>query len=390
MKRSDFYLRLTTAVVFLALVSYIGIYAYNVSQKSYLTAPAISYTLEETVSAEGYIVRVETVVPGEREAVLPLVPDGVRAASGEAVAVEYTSREALAMAGEIRELRLRLEQTETNSDGRGSAPAARESVIALSKAVQDGDLRGLDAIALDVKTNVFENASGPEDDPESLRARLAGLEGRESGVQTIRAPVSGIFSQTVDGFENVRPDSLFGITPSGLNELFAVPSGGTDGAGKLVTGIRWYYAAVMDSSDAARLPVGNSIAVHFTGAYQAAVDMLVESVGRKEDGICVVLFSSDHGISEITHLRFLRAEVAFGAVTGIRVPKEAIHLEDDAGACVFIQTGVVAERVSVEILLEAGDSYLVRDGAETGGPLRAGATIIVKANGLFDGKVIGQ
>ena len=389
MKRSDFYLRLTTAVLFLALVSYIGIYAYNASQKSYLTAPAISYTLEETVPAEGYVVRLETVVPGDREAVLPLVPDGVRAASGEAVAVEYTSREALAAAGEIRELRLRLEQTETNSDGRGGVSSTRESVIALSKAVQSGDLKGLDAIALDVETNVFENASGPEDDPESLRARLAELEGRESGVQTIRAPVSGIFSQTVDGFENVGPDSLFGITPSGFNELFAVPSGVSGGAGKLVTGIHWYYAAVMDSSDAARLPVGSPIAVHFTGAYQAAVDMLVERVGRKEDGMCVVLFSSDRGIYDITHLRFLRAEVAFGAITGIRVPKEAIHLEDDAGACVFIQTGVVAERVSVEILLEAGDSYLVRDGAETGGPLRAGATIIVKANGLFDGKVIG-
>jgi hypothetical protein len=36
-----------------------------------------------------------------------------------------------------------------------------------------------------------------------------------------------------------------------------------------------------------------------------------------------------------------------------------------------------------------GDSYLVRDGAESGTPLRAGSTIIVKANDLYDGKVVG-
>jgi hypothetical protein len=116
--------------------------------------------------------------------------------------------------------------------------------------------------------------------------------------------------------------------------------------------------------------------------------MLVESIGKSEDGNCVVLFSSESGIHEVAPLRYLRAEIVTGAVSGIRIPKEAIHLDDNATTFVFIQTGVRAERVNVEILCELGDVYLVRDGLETGSSLRSGSIIIVKANGLTDGKIV--
>jgi len=116
--------------------------------------------------------------------------------------------------------------------------------------------------------------------------------------------------------------------------------------------------------------------------------MFVESIGRREDDSCVVLFSSDRFIHNIAPLRQLRAEVVYNTVTGIRVPKEAVHLDDDGTIYIFLQTGARAERVNVEIILITGDSYLVRDGAESGTPLRAGSTIIVRANNLFHGKVV--
>lgn len=103
--------------------------------------------------------------------------------------------------------------------------------------------------------------------------------------------------------------------------------------------------------------------------------------------MCVVLFSSDRGVHDIASLRGLRADVVFDVISGIRVPKEAIHIEDGV-TYVFLQTGVRAERVRVEILLESGDSYLVRDGAASGTPLRAGSTIIVRANNLYHGKIV--
>jgi multidrug efflux pump subunit AcrA (membrane-fusion protein) len=91
----------------------------------------------------------------------------------------------------------------------------------------------------------------------------------------------------------------------------------------------------------------------------------------------------------VAPLRALRADIVLGEVSGIRVPKEAIHLDDDNNTFVFLQTSGRAERVDVEILKITGDSYLVRDGMETGSPLRVDSTIIVRANNLYHGKAVG-
>ena len=159
--------------------------------------------------------------------------------------------------------------------------------------------------------------------------------------------------------------------------------------GKLVTEFKWYFAAAMDAEEAVLLRAGQRMPVQFSGAYNATAEMVVERISKPEEDVSVVLFSSDRSIHEVAPLRLLRAEVVYDTVTGIRVQKEAIHLDDDGKTFIYLQTGVRAERVNVEILLDIGDSYLVRDGAEAGTHLRAGSTIIVKANNIYHGKVVG-
>ncbi|MDR2590481.1 MAG: hypothetical protein LBC71_05805, partial [Oscillospiraceae bacterium] len=62
MKRSDFYIRLTTGVLFLAVACYLGFYLYTAFANTYETTVAISYSVEETLATQGYIVRTETVL----------------------------------------------------------------------------------------------------------------------------------------------------------------------------------------------------------------------------------------------------------------------------------------------------------------------------------------
>ena len=388
MKRSDFYIKIVTAVLFLAVVSYIGVYIYNATINTYVTTPAISFSVEDTLPTQGYIVRSETVITDTGIAVLPTVSDGEKVASGQAIAIEYTNREALATASEIRTLKLMISQLES-TDEKAVDAAGRESVLKLSSAVKSGDLSNLDELSLMIETHVYTKGRSSEAELSELQTRLESLESKIVGVRTISAPVSGTFSQVVDGFENIGPSALSNIVPTKLIELFASKSG-VYGVGKLVTEFEWFFAAIMSEEDAAHLSAGRQFPVQFTGAYNETVDMTVSRVGKAEDGNCVVLFSNDRSIHQVAPLRYLRAEVVTGVVSGIRVPKSAIHLDDDAVTFVYLQTGVRAERVNVEILHEVGDVYLVRDGAETGSPLRSGSTIIVKANGLYDGKIVAS
>ena len=386
MKRSDLYIRVTTVVLFLAVASYIGVYIYKATINTYVTTPAINYSIEETISADGYIVRTEAALTDVGVAILPIVGEGEKVASGQAIAVEYMNREALETASDIRALKMKVAQLES-SDGGADESAGIESVMELSVAVQSGDLSNLEELILKVETNVFTSSASSVSELPTLLARLEALESRIKGVRTIYAPVSGTFSQVLDGFEHIDPSALSDAPPTKLGELFSSPIS-LNGIGKLVTEFRWFFAAVLDSEDAAHLSAGQYILVRFSGAYNEALDMMVEGLGRREDGKCVVRLSSDRSIHQVVSLRYLRADIVTGVVSGIRVPKEAIHLDDDAVTFIYLQTGARAERVNVEILHEVGDAYLVRDGMETGSPLRAGSTIIVKANDLYDGKIV--
>jgi len=382
MKRSDFFIRLTTGVLFLAVTCYIGVYLYNALVNPFETTPAVQYVIEETLPAQGFIVRTEAVITDGIGTAFPIVGEGEKVAKEQAIAIEYLSIDALEVAAEIRSLRLKIAQMESN---RGSIDTAGfDALLDLSAAVNNHDLRRLDEIALNIETVVF----AVETDISTLQNRLSMLEGRNAGTRTIFSEFSGSFSHVVDGFEHISPDMLYEMTPVDLNAHFRTPYGAF-GMGKLITEFKWYYAAIMDYDDAIRLSTGQIKTVQFFGTYNAEVDMLVESIGRREDNICVVLFSSDKGIHDVAPLRALRADVISDIISGIRVPMEAIHLDDENQTFIYLQTSGYAEKVYVEILIKTGDSYLVRDGTETGSPLRVDSTIIVKANDLYHGKVVG-
>jgi len=381
MKRSDFFIRLTTGLLFLAVAFYIGIYAYNAIINAYETTEAIRYSIEEALPAQGYIVRTETILTEGGDAVLPIIGEGEKVAAGQVFAVEYLSHDALELASEIRSLRLKIAQMESvrgNTDTAGF-----NAILMLSSAVNNNDLKRLDEITLNIEASIFSVQA----DTTSLQELLEDLESRNVGTRNILSHSSGTFSHIIDGFEHITPSMITDLTPADLELLFSSPLS-TFGTGKLITEFKWYYAAIMDFNDASLLSAGQRKTVHFFGAYNAEVEMLVESIGRREDGVCTVIFSSDRGVHEIAPLRALRADIIGGVVSGIRVPKEAIHLDDDNNTFIYLQTSGYAEKVYIEILRETGDSYLVRDGAETGSPLRVDSIIIVKANDLYPGKVV--
>ena len=391
MKQSGIYIKLITVVLFLAVLTYIGVVFYNSLANTYETISAVSYVIDETAMAQGYLVRYETLVTEQGETVLPIVEDGRKVASGQAIAVQCMSSAAIETASEIQTLKKRIARLESFGSEASPATAGMKSVIELSKAVRQGNLSQLDELSFAVGTSVFSGGETVDGELPALKERLKLLEAKTDGMRTIFAPESGVFSHTVDGFEHIRLSSVSDITPSALETLFNAPSSftGMPMVGKLITEFTWYFAAVIDASEAAGLQQGQTVSLKFSGAYNATVQMKVESLNTREEGVCAVVFSCDRGVHEIAALRQLHAEIVFDSVSGLRVPKAAIHLDDDGTRFVYLQTGARAERVNVEILMEIGDSYLVRDGAAAGTPLRDGATIIVKANDLYEGKIVG-
>ncbi len=398
MLRSDFVMKLMSVVLFVALAAYIGLYIFNAANKPLVTALAVKYTVSESGNAEGYIVRSETVLSSNGNAATLMAHEGEKLASGQAVAVHYEGETALERASKIRALQLEIKEAEADAAGTSGTKSvdADDDVLALSNAVEHKAFSNLEDLTLGIKKTIFTRGAVQITATEltAMKNELAGLLSENPDTNTIVSPMSGVFSSVVDGYESIGPDMLAEVTPSSLLALFN-PAYSTDGTalGKLITGITWYYAAVVNTADALKLDGKTMATLQFTKEYNARLDMKIESIGAAEDGKCVVVFSAMRSLSDTTILRHLTSQIEFGSLTGLSIPKDAVfhgNHEMRDKTHIYLLTGLQAEKVYVDILSENGDICVVKDGSENGTVLREGSEIIVKANNLYDGKVVGR
>lgn len=132
--------------------------------------------------------------------------------------------------------------------------------------------------------------------------------------------------------------------------------------------------------------------------------MKVEQIGPTADGQTVVVLSTNRFLSETTLLRRQTIELVFDDITGVRLPKKALRMEDTVRTDeetgeqstvqqigVYALVGEQAEFKPVTVLYEEGDYCIVKPETPSGSEkkiLRAGDDIIVTSGELFDGKVI--
>ena len=397
MRRSDFYFKVLAAVLFVAVAAYIGLYIFKSVENPFQTTVASAISVEDTGACSGFFVRTESAVRAEGGTCSLSAGEGEKVHAGQVIATEYLSDSALQRGEEILSLKTKIAQLEEkNKSGDKGFSKGLQTAVSLSEAVAHKRFDEIGTLVLDVESYIFTGSRAAAGESlEALKERLSALEARDDGTRVITAPVSGTFSGVTDGFENVSPKDVANISPDGLYSLFPEKTGGgARPVGKLVTDIKWRFAAVMTVEDAARLSQGAEFSVSFAAPISIKVVMRVESIGVVTDGRRVVVFSADKSLADIVSKREAQAEVIFSEYSGIGIPREAIRLDDSNKTFVFLLTGVRAEKVYVEIIGEFGDSYIVKnikkneDDKQEQTTLREGATVIVRANGLENGKVV--
>lgn len=427
MKQGALLNRIVIALLFLTIAAYIGVHAYRTFNAPFSSALCYSHTVDDTVEATGYVVRQETVLPAQSGIVDVLPEEGEKVAAGEAVAMVYRDAAALDRKNETRRLELELEQLEYSlrrDNGSGDAAKLDQEILTamvdLRSDLAQGNYSRLEENAMDFKNMVFrrnytysnnaESVEGITAMIQTVSAQLTSLRSAAGADTTpIRAGEPGIFSGQVDGFETVlTPDNITSLTPSQLGKLQADTV--ADGAvGKLITDSRWYFVASLTREQAGRLLEGKQVLLRFSRDFTGEVSMLVERIGPPENGRVAVVFSSNRFLSQITLLRKQTVEIVFHSVTGIRVPKSALRVEEvtvqdeetktetvERRPGVYAVVGVQAEWKPVTILAEEEDFFLVSPAPfqneqnmnETKKALRSGDEVVVTAPDLYDGKVV--
>lgn len=422
MKQGTLNSKIVVLLLLAAVVIYLSVSAWQSVRDPFATALTYSYTVDDSMEATGFLVRQEQVLAGG--GVVEVLPqEGEKVSRGGTVALLYQDNSGLERKEQLEQLELEKEQleyalTRLDQGGGDSSQLSQQvlkAIVALRSCVASGDLTGLESRSMDLKSLIYkreyafgdaegENAADLQAALDSVNSQINALAAQAAqNTQRVTASQSGIFSGYVDGYESLlTPDMLADITPGQLDQLAAQrPTADGTAVGKLITNSTWYFVCALDQADAERLVEGRSVTVRFSRDWSGELDMTVERIGDVENGRSAVVFSTDKFLSDTTLLRRQTVELVFDSTTGIRVPKQALRVDqqtvtdEETGTesqasvpGVYTLVGEQAEFKPVTVLYEGDSFVLVEPADSTRKSLRAGDVVIVASDQLYDGMVV--
>lgn len=415
MKQGPILNRVIMFILLGAVLIYLGASAWSTLAGRISTMISYSYTLDDEAEATGFLVRSEYVLSAPSSLADVLPAEGEKVAVNETVAYLYHDSAALERRQQLRKVEAELDQlTKTAASAGKLSDSARlteeimDEIARLRAAVAERDFTNLEDDALTLKSLVYQRDYTYEagGDLAGLEARIAELSHqRESllstagqGVDVVRADKGGVFSGVVDGYEGLlTPEAMDSLTPTQLDAYAANPPAAQGGTvGKLITDTRWYFVCAVSEEQSKRLTEGWQVKVRFSRDWAGEVSMRVERIGLPENGRIPIVLSSTHSLSDTTLLRRQTVDIVYSSVSGIRVPKNALVQNEEGQWGVYAVVGAQAEFKPITVVGDDEDYYLIQPATPATDlnqeaakrALRPGDEIILKADGLFDGKVV--
>lgn len=390
MRRSNFFIKLLSIALFLVLVCYIGYTVYDGYTNEFRTSAVFEVTIEDTMPVSGFVARDEYVISGNGGNTAVLIREGEKVSNGQSVAANYSDSENLLIRDEISSLEARKLRIEQLQDG-SALSSAENSVLQLRYAVSCGDIVSADDIISELEAVLFEKYDGMtreelSEELTAIESEIASLTAQlNSGASYIYASAGGTFSHVTDGYESISSADMTNLSVTKYNELFG---GGaqdvSDAVGKVITGLSWQYAVLVDESAAEKIKAGETYDILFEDISSEPISMTAETVSYSDSGKRAVVFSTNKHLQEVAGVRELEGTIIFDSYDALRVSKSAVHTDSDGVTYVYILRILQARRIDVTIISEHEDYYLI----EKDGSIPANAEIIVKAKDLYDGKVV--
>ena len=403
MQRSNLVIKIVSAILFIAMLAYIGfslVERYTSGSAGQRSVLAVEQTVNESCSGEGLMFREEQVITGGGALCRVTAADGSKVGVGQPVAALYADENALEASREVESLVQQQQRLETllsyeqaGQDADQAGSVVGDGLLRLSAALNSGMPEDLDLICDEVRAMVVVSVGESYSQRlQEVQLQMESLRSQASGaVSLIYAPAAGLFSDSCDGLESLNPLILGNLRVDELEQLLSQTGNLTGNeAGKLVTGLRWYFAMTIPEEYAQKTYDGDrSLRLHFPRLLEQDIQVRVERVGAVQNGKCLIVLSSDRELAALADVRQATGELIFSSLSGIRVPREAARVDENGQVYVYTLVGIQAQRKNMEIIAETDSYYLVDYNSTDENSLRVGNEILVNYSGLYEGKVIG-
>lgn len=395
----------------------IGICVYQVFKINYSpvkTEIALEKTISKAVTTAGFVVRDETYITADATGTLvPLVTDGKRAASGDAVAVVFTSEEVARVYSQMQSVEADIAYFESlknkigiqTSDVEAMDERVYSACESYVRAIAKGDIDALKSYESTVCETITSRqlSTGTVIDPseklKSLYGQLESLKAKSGGgYVTVQADNPGYYIGHVDGYETVcKYDEVLKLNGAQIEALLnctPTPSENLKKCmGKLVDSFNWYVLCVIDAEPAGGLSAGSYITLEFPLTSAESVRAEVMSVQNVGTDKAAVILRSNLMNAQYAALRKEQVRLVLDNFTGYQVNNKAIR-EVDGVKGVYTLSGNIIKFKKVDIAYsDAEYSVCVtpkdKNGNPMGGYVSLYDEIIVEGTDLYDGKILG-
>lgn len=384
----------------------------TMNKNSYDTETADEVTEQEKISLKAFLVRDEEYINQKTTGtVVPLIKDGMRVASGDAVARVCNSSEDAAAVSKLVETKESLaryqeisEQTELNAlDMEKLNKAIDASYTELLKTANNGDFSDLTKNTEELENKLAskqilkDGTINLTDKFNKLNAEIQSLEAKNINTSDVIAPLSGYYISNLDGYEGAMDyDKIDSLTVSDAEKLFKRKPDDVSGQmGKIVGSYKWYLVTVMDGKYSLVLNEGDKMKINMPYYGFKNVEVVVEKISKTDGGKVAVAFSCNMMNETYANMRIEDIELVFREFTGYKVNSSSIHREKDEKNedidVVYILRGDIMNARKIEIIYDAGDYVVVSEDTEAKNgfrPIKRYDEVIVKGRNLSDGKSI--
>ena len=400
--------RIAVAIICIAVLSYTVFHMVHLFDEELSTVVVRSATEETVIELEGHIFRDEEVIRSSYGGAVDYVAqNGVKLGIGDEIAVVYEQGSNANINGTIEAIDRKiaiLEQSREKDVTLSALPSinqeAGKDYGTIIKKLASGDARGIssdiDGLTAELaKVSVLTNETSPV--PHTLKS-LYELRSQMStsggNSQRITANKTGYFYADVDGYETrFTYEKAENLSCDEYNKLITSdPSRSNEGGyaiGKTTESTQWRFVSVLEQKEAAYFKEGELYEVDFNGGGEMRMPLTLEKISQ--DGAqCLLVFNCDRIPLGFDFARSQSVSVIVQSVTGISVPKTAVHKTGGEFYVYILRGSVVLER-KIDVVYETRDYYTVRDGLEPDGEhvyLQSNDNLILNGKNLFDGRIV--
>ncbi len=355
--------------------------------------------MEKSHPFSAIVIRDETVIDAKKQGVLEsLVDNNEMVRKNKHIASIYESetddeaKNALErINARIEEISKVKEQFGTSEIGAYQVDAAMDrKVREITGASADGDMKRVVSIQgelnlLNDRKNALEK--GVNYTEETLRRLTEEKQAAErkmgSSKQDIYAPVAGIYSTGVDGFESiVTPDAIGEMTPYDFESVMKMhkeDKASTDRSAvcKIIEGTEWSVAFVATQKEIARLKEGSRVYIRAKN-HASDSDAQISYISTPVNGNYLVIATSDESCSWAMQERFVEIDLIRSKYSGLKVPIAALRVKDNETGVYTVVDGIVHFK-KVKVLYKDTVYAIVEENNSSRGGLLLYDEVVVSA-----------